>query len=157
MPTTHLCQRVLAWSGLTLGWIGAVAIMDWGTCWYFFKAIVSLIHSPPRHNDIALKSFSALPHPSLYLQFPTPPQHPLSHTTPSTEPLHPEVTPHLHEGELTPNHSYHPAWDPTAPEPMYDPTTQACHKLELSWARRPRVRNMNTSGTGSETHYHSVE
>ena len=29
-PTTHLPQHVLAWSGLALGWIGAVAIMDWG-------------------------------------------------------------------------------------------------------------------------------
>ena len=75
--TTCLPQHELAWSGLTLGWIGAVALMDWGIHWYFFKAIVSLIRSPPHHDDIALESFHAPPHPSLSLQFPAPPQHPL--------------------------------------------------------------------------------
>ena len=99
---TCLPQCALAWSRLALGWIGAIALMDWGIHWYFFKIIVSLIC----HDDIALKSFSAPPHPLLSLQFPASPQHPLIHVTPSTETLCPGVAPHLHEGELMPNYTY---------------------------------------------------
>ena len=93
---------------------------------------------------------------------PTPLTIPTIPCTPSTHP-HPHhtlyrttvpgVALHLCKGELMPNHSYHPAWDPTAPEPTYDLTSQACHELELGWACRPRVGSMNTSGTGSEAHY----
>ena len=55
-----------------------------------------------------------------------------------------------------PNYSYHLAWDSTAPEPTYDLTAQAHHELELGWAHRPRVGSMNTSRTGSETHYSTL-
>jgi hypothetical protein len=60
------------------------------------------------------------------------------------EPLRPEISICLQdalrlqdEDEVEPmlTHPYHPAYDPSAPDPTYDPTALARYDIERGWAR----------------------
>jgi hypothetical protein len=144
----HLPQRILLWSLLTLGWVGAIILADWGLRWGFIRFVLSFIHSSrharSHHSDISLESFSALPRSSQPSRASTPFERHLAHITPSMEPLCPETPLRLQDAlhlrretddERMQTHPYHHAYDPTAPEPVYDPTALARYELERSWAR----------------------
>jgi hypothetical protein len=152
---TRLPQRLLAWSLLTLGWVGTVVLADWGLCWGLTRFILTLIHlsihTRSHREDVSLSSFSAPPRPLQPSRASTPFEHHVAHITPSTEPLRPgtSLCPHeaLHlqdeeDDELMQTRPYYHAYDPTAPEPVYDPTALARYELERSWARLPTTTDI---------------
>jgi hypothetical protein len=153
--TAHLPQHVLTWSLLTLGWVGTIILVDWSFRWGFLRFVLtfvcSSIHARSHHDDISLSSFSAPPRTLQPSRASTPFERHLAHITPSMEPLCPGTPLRLQDAlhlrretddEVMQTHPYRHAYDPTAPEPIYDPTALARYELERSWARLPAMTNV---------------
>jgi hypothetical protein len=151
--TAHLPQHVLAWSLLSLGWVGAIILVDWGLCWLFTRFILSficlLICLPPCHNDITLQLFGSLPQ-SLQSSQPLSPLNntlcpPWSHST-LNYPC-PYKTPYIYEMKM--NHPQHPPItipnNLTTPAPIYDPTALAHYEIERSWVQKPGLHAMTNA------------